>query len=82
MTDKQKRIAAISIIVSERENTDKVNQILSDFAEIIVGRMGIPYKERNISIITVIVDGTTDQLGALSGKLGQIKNIKVKSLVV
>lgn len=73
------RIAVIGIVVSSREDAaNKVNEILSGFGNIIVGRMGIPYKEKGISVISIMVDGTNDQIGALSGKLGSIKGIKVK----
>lgn len=73
------RIAVIGIAVNNRrEAAEKVNEILSTFADIIVGRMGIPYKEREISVISIIVDGSNDEIGALSGKLGSIKGIKVK----
>jgi putative iron-only hydrogenase system regulator len=73
------RIAVIGIVVNNREETaGKVNDILSIFANIIVGRMGLPYKEREISVISIIVDGTNDEIGALTGKLGNIPGIKVK----
>lgn len=76
------RIAVIGILVQNRELTsEKVNHILSEYANIIVGRMGIPYKERNVSIISLIVDGTTDDIGALTGKLGSIEGVKVKSAI-
>ncbi|WP_041589522.1 TM1266 family iron-only hydrogenase system putative regulator [Thermoanaerobacterium thermosaccharolyticum] len=76
------RLAVIGILVQNRELTsEKVNRILSEYANIIVGRMGIPYKERNVSIISIIVDGTTDDIGALTGKLGSIEGVKVKSAI-
>ncbi|WKV08858.1 iron-only hydrogenase system regulator [Thermoanaerobacterium sp. CMT5567-10] len=76
------RLAVIGILVLNRELTsEKVNRILSEYANIIVGRMGIPYKERNVSIISIIVDGTTDDIGALTGKLGSIEGVKVKSAI-
>jgi len=72
----------VGIIVYDREQSAaKVNEILSKFGDLIVGRMGIPYKERGISVIAIIVDATTDELGALTGKLGQIPGVKVKSAV-
>ncbi|HOL85443.1 TM1266 family iron-only hydrogenase system putative regulator [Thermoclostridium caenicola] len=77
------RVAVIGIVVSNRdESAGKVNAILSDYAHIIVGRMGIPYEERGISVISIIVDGTNDEIGALSGKLGNIKGVKAKVAVV
>jgi len=77
------RICIIGIVVENRkESASQINQILSNFGEIIVGRIGIPYRERKLSIITVLADGTTDQIGALTGKLGQIKKVKVKSAIL
>jgi len=77
--EKDNRLGVIGILVDNREEkAAKVNEILSDYVYIIVGRMGIPYKERGISVISVIVDGTTDEIGAFTGKLGNIKGIKVK----
>ncbi|HBM76342.1 MAG TPA: CopG family transcriptional regulator, partial [Clostridiaceae bacterium] len=55
------------------------NRYLSEYANIIVGRMGIPYRERNICVISIVVDGTTDEISALTGKLGSIKGVNVKT---
>lgn len=78
----ENRIAVVGVIVFNRqEAARRVNETLSRFAHIIVGRMGIPYKERGISVISLIIDGTTDEIGALTGQLGNIKDVKVKSAV-
>jgi putative iron-only hydrogenase system regulator len=75
-----KRLGFVGIIIENRkENALKVNEILSLYGDIISARMGLPYRERNFSIITLIVDATTDELGALTGKLGRIKGVSVKS---
>lgn len=77
--EKENRIAIIGIVVQNREETArKLNEILSGFGDIIVGRMGIPYKERDVSVISLIVDGTNDEIGALTGKLGNINGVKAK----
>jgi len=76
------RICVIGILVENRKIAAEINQVLSDFGEIVVGRLGVPYRERKLSIISIIVDGTTDQIGALTGKLGQIKEVKVKSAIL
>ncbi len=77
--ERENRVVVIGIVVNNREESAKrVNDILSDSGSIIIGRMGIPYKEREISVISIIVDGTNDQIGALTGKLGNVKGIKVK----
>jgi putative iron-only hydrogenase system regulator len=74
-----KRIGVVGIVVENIENADKVNSILHDFANIIVGRMGIPYREKNLSVISLIVDGTSDEISAMTGKLGRIEGVSVKS---
>lgn len=74
-----KRIGVVGIIVEDLTNISEVNDILHDYGSIIVGRMGVPYKERGVSVISIIVDGTTDEIGALTGKLGKIKGLSVKS---
>ncbi len=78
----QKRVGMIGIFVKERsEAAQMVNKQLSDFGQIIVARQGVPYRERGLSVISVIVDGTTDEIGALSGKLGSIPNVTVRSMM-
>lgn len=76
-----KRIGVVGIVVEDIKNALKVNDILHSFAHIIVGRMGIPYKEKNISVISLIVDGTSDEISAMTGKLGKIPGINVKSAI-
>lgn len=77
------RIGVIGIVVEGRESVAaKINDILSEYGEIIVGRMGVPYRERNLSVISLIIDGTTDAVGAMTGKLGGIKGVQVKTALV
>jgi len=78
----ERRIGVIGLVVEQRENASAINAILSEYGEVIVGRMGIPYRERGISVISLIVDGSTDEIGALTGKLGQIGGVRVKSALV
>jgi putative iron-only hydrogenase system regulator len=78
----EKRIGVIGIVVEDRAQVPQVNALLSSFNEVIIGRLGIPYHERALAIISIIVDGSTDEIGALSGRLGQIPGIKVKSVLV
>ncbi|MCG8400554.1 MAG: iron-only hydrogenase system regulator [Firmicutes bacterium] len=76
------RVGVIGIVVEKREQAPAINAILTDFAGVIVGRMGIPYREKGLSVIALIVDGSTDQIGALTGKLGQVGGVRVKSALV
>lgn len=79
----QKRLGIIGIIIKERDKAaPTVNAILSDYGEMIVGRMGLPFRERGISIIDLIIEATTDEVGALTGKLGMLDGVQVKSLLV
>lgn len=79
---KERRISVVGIIVTNREESaDKVNEILSRYGHYIIGRMGIPYREKGISVMALIVDASTDELGALTGQLGSIPGVKVKSAV-
>jgi len=78
----ENRIAVIGVVVMRRsEAAKKVNAAISDFGEQIVGRMGVPHRERGLSVIALIFDGTNDELGALTGKLGSIEGVKVKAAV-
>jgi len=77
-----KRIGTVTIIISDRINQSaRVNEILSKYADIIIGRMGLPYSLKKISIICLIVNGSTDQLGSLTGQLGSIEGVQVKSVM-
>ncbi len=75
------RVGVVAIVLDDINSSSMVNDILHDHAEIIVGRMGIPYKEKGVSVISIIVDGTTDAISALTGKLGKISGVNVKSAI-
>ena len=75
-----RRIGVIAIIVHDPDCAfDALNKILHDYSSIIIGRLGLPYRERNLSIISLIVDGSTDEVGAMTGRIGQLKEVTVKS---
>ncbi|HOC28468.1 MAG TPA: iron-only hydrogenase system regulator [Treponemataceae bacterium] len=75
-------VGVVAVIITKRnEAANAVNDILTQFGHIIIGRMGLPYHERDLNIITLIVDATTDQIGALTGKLGMIDGVTAKSTV-
>ena len=77
-----KRIGTVIIIINDRINQSaRINEILSKHADIIIGRMGLPYSYKKINIICLIVNGSTDQLGALTGQLGYIERVQVKSVM-
>lgn len=78
--ESESRIALIGIIVEEQDTAAEVNRILHDFAEHIIGRMGVPYKKKNISIVSIVIDAGNDVISSLSGKLGMIRGIHVKTM--
>lgn len=76
----ENRIALIGIIVEDISATEKLNSILHEYGQYIIGRMGIPYREKDISVISIVIDATNDVISSLSGKLGMIKGINVKTM--
>ncbi len=73
------RVAVMGIIVEDTENIDQLNDLLHEHAQYIIGRMGIPYREKNINIMSIAIDAPQDVISALSGKIGNIKGISVKT---
>ena len=76
-----KRIGIVGIVIDDLTCVEKVNTILHEYSSLIIGRMGIPYRERNVSVISLIVDGSNDEISALTGKLGRISGTSVKSMI-
>jgi len=78
-----RRIGVIGIVVESREDASRrINTVLSEYGEMIVGRMGVPYRDRDLSVISLIVDGSTDEIGAMTGKLGSLTGVKVKTALL
>ena len=73
------RVAVVGIIVEKRENAGLLNTLLSEYGEYIIGRMGLPYEKKQISIISIAIDAPQDITSALSGKLGKIDGVSVKT---
>lgn len=73
------RVAVIGIIVEDWDAVEKLNSILHDHGDIIIGRMGIPYKAKHINIISIAVDAPQDVISALSGKIGNIPGVSAKT---
>ena len=71
----ENRVAAVSIVVEKKESTEKLNAVLHEFGEYIIGRMGIPYKPKGISVLSVVLD-----VNALTGKLGMLDGVSAKTL--
>lgn len=73
------RVAVMSIIVENNDNVEQINSLLHDYGEYIIGRMGIPYKKKNINIISIAIDAPQDTISALSGKIGKLDGVSVKT---
>ena len=73
------RIALIGIIVENPDVTEQINRILHEYSGYIIGRMGIPYRQRGISIISVALDAPQNTLSALSGRIGNLSGVSVKT---
>ena len=74
------RLALIGIVVENNESAKKINDVLHEYGEYIVGRMGIPYRKRNVSVISVVIDAPSDIISALAGKLGMIPDVNIKTV--
>lgn len=80
MNKDQKRLGFVGIIIEYREkNAAAVNEVLSRYGDLILARTGLPNAKGNASVITLVIDATTDELGVLTGKLGNITGVSVKS---
>lgn len=76
-----KRIAVAAIVVDESSAVSEVNKVLHEYSDIIIGRMGIPYRDRGISIISVALDASPDSISSLTGRLGRIGGVSVKAAI-
>ena len=74
------RIAVIAIVAESRDHIDEMNRVLSAYGEYIIGRMGVPYPKKKVSIISVAIDAPGDIISALSGKLGKLPGVSTKTV--
>lgn len=72
------RVAVISIIVTEADKVDVLNELLHEYSAYILGRMGVPYREKNLSIISIAIDAPMDKINSLTGALGRLDGINAK----
>ncbi len=76
----EKRLCVLSVIVEDRKEAEKINGYLSEYGEYVVGRMGIPYRERNVSVLCVVLDAPSAAVNALTGKIGRLEGVTAKVL--
>ncbi|NMC37574.1 MAG: CopG family transcriptional regulator [Bacteroidales bacterium] len=77
----EKRAGSAIILIQNREDVQQLNEILSKHSQIIIGRLGLP-RSNGQSIISLVLEGTTDQIGSLTGQLGRLRGIQVKSVLL
>ena len=76
----ENKISVLAVIVNESQAVEKVNELLHEYREFVVGRMGIPYRQKNVNIISVVLDAPLTVINGLSGKLGMVEGVSSKVL--
>ena len=78
----EKRIGTVTILVVDRSKSAEINTILSDFADLILCRQGLPFRDRPVAVISLIVEGVPDRINALTGRLGRLAGVESKAVLV
>ena len=76
----ESKIAVVAIIVSDKNAVSRINELLHNFGEYVIGRLGLPYKEKNVNVISIVMDAPQEIINSLSGKLGMIDGVSSKVL--
>ena len=76
----EKRVALIAIMISDTDSVEKLNNLLHDYRDYIIGRMGLPYPKKDVCIISVAIDAPQDKISALSGKIGALNGVTTKTV--
>lgn len=77
----ESRIAVVSVIVENRQSSGRLNEILSAFADYIVGRMGIPYRQKGVFVLCVVIDAPNEIINSLTGKIGMLDGVSAKTVI-
>ena len=77
----EKKIAVVAVVVSNIESVNKVNEVFHAFGGYVLGRLGIPYKEKGVNVISIVLDAPNQVLNSLSGKLGMIEGVTSKVMI-
>ena len=75
----QTRVAVMGIVVENTDSVERLNTLLHEYGSYIIGRMGLPYRERGVNIISVVLDAPQDKIAALSGKIGRLPGVSAKT---
>ncbi len=78
--DTETRVATVAMIIDDIQSVEQVNILLHEYNRFIIGRMGLPYRERGLNIINVVLDAPSDAISALSGKLGRLNGVTAKAV--
>lgn len=78
----EKRIGSVLILLQDKQSAPQVNSIISNHSSIIIGRQGLPVNNSIWAIISLVLEGTTDQIGSLTGQLGRVEGVEIKSVVL
>ncbi len=78
--DLNTRVAILAIVIENPDSVERLNQILHEGSRYIIGRMGVPYKEKNISLMSIMMDGPADVISSMSGKIGQLPGVTAKAV--
>ena len=77
----EKRIGVIAILITEPTAIQALNDLLHEYGNLVLGRQGIPLRDKGVNVISLIIEGTTDEIGALTGKAGKLPGVRVKSVL-
>ena len=77
----EKRIGSLLILIEDSQSISGINEILTSHNQLILGRQGIPLRDKEISVISIVLEGTSDEFGSVTGKLGQLNGVQVKSIM-
>ena len=75
------RVSLIGVIVKETQSVEQLNTILHEYRDVVIGRMGIPYREKGVSVISIVVDASLDTINTMSGKIGRLKGVTAKTIM-
>ena len=79
---REKRIGTMIILIEYKDSINRLNSLISKFSNLIIGRQGIPLQERKMSVISLVMEGTVDEIGAFSGQIGRLRGIKIKTALI
>ena len=80
MNGMQSRVAVISIIISDNSSVENINALLHDYGEYIIGRMGVPYRNKQVNIISIAIDAPQDKINTLAGRIGRLNGVTAKTV--